>query len=131
MATIYEHDDASPSERVDRGIDIPSKLEDLNIVDSYTQVVKPSTASQQTSRSHDPQNNLKRSDPFQFGSRYLQDNDNVFEFNAWDHVETDETYNEYAEMQYSKQREAPVSDFDKGKLLFGFLFRTTVFPPAS
>lgn len=64
-------------------------------------------------RSHDPENNMKRTDPFQFGSRYLGEQDNVFEFNAWDHVETDDTYKEYAELQYAKQREAPVSDFDK------------------
>ncbi|CZR57884.1 probable ABP140-actin filament-binding protein [Phialocephala subalpina] len=66
-------------------------------------------------RSHDPENNLKRSDPFQFGSRFLGQEDNVFEFNAWDHVETDDTYKEYAELQYAKQREAPVSDFDKNR----------------
>ncbi|KAF3064574.1 tRNA(Thr) (cytosine(32)-N(3))-methyltransferase [Daldinia childiae] len=66
-------------------------------------------------RNHDPQNNLKRSDPFQFGSRYLQENDDVFEFNAWDHVETDDTYKEYAEQQYAMQRESPVSDFDKSR----------------
>ncbi|KAH8670415.1 S-adenosyl-L-methionine-dependent methyltransferase [Tricladium varicosporioides] len=66
-------------------------------------------------RSHDPENNLKRSDPFQFGSRFLSEKDNVFEFNAWDHVETDDTYKEYAEQQYAKQREAPVSDFDKSR----------------
>ncbi|ORY71996.1 methyltransferase domain-containing protein [Pseudomassariella vexata] len=64
-------------------------------------------------RSHDPQYNQKRSDPFQFGSRYLQEQDNVFEFNAWDHVETDDTYKEYAEQQIQMQRESPVSDFDK------------------
>ncbi|KAK4039436.1 S-adenosyl-L-methionine-dependent methyltransferase [Parachaetomium inaequale] len=64
-------------------------------------------------RSHDPQYNQKRSDPFQFGSRYLGQQDDVFEFNAWDHVETDDTYKEYAEQQYAMQREAPVSDFDK------------------
>ncbi|KAI0167085.1 methyltransferase [Hypoxylon sp. FL1284] len=64
-------------------------------------------------RSHDPQYNMKRSDPFQFGSRYLQENDDVFEFNAWDHVETDDAYKEYAEQQFAKQRESPVSDFDK------------------
>src|SRR5438046_3170201 len=52
-------------------------------------------------RSHDPQFNQKRSDPFQFGSRYLQENDDVFEFNAWDHVETDDTYKEYAEQQFA------------------------------
>ncbi len=66
-------------------------------------------------RSHNPDNNLKRSDPFQFGSRLLNAEDNVFEFNAWDHVETDDTYKEYAELQYAKQRESPVSDFDKSK----------------
>lgn len=65
--------------------------------------------------SHDPENNQKRSDPFQFGSRLLKADANVFEFNAWDHVETDDTYKEYAELQYAKQREAPVSDFDKNR----------------
>jgi hypothetical protein len=69
-------------------------------------------------RSHDPENNLKRSDPFQFGSRFLSQEDNVFEFNAWDHVETDDAYKEYAELQYAKQRGAPVSDFDKSMYLF-------------
>lgn len=64
-------------------------------------------------RSHDPNNNLKRTDPFKFGSRYLQENDNVFEFNAWDHVLPDASYYEYAETQYNAQRAAPVSDFDK------------------
>lgn len=66
-------------------------------------------------RSHDPQYNQKRSDPFQFGSRYLGEEDDVFEFNAWDHVETDDAYKEYAEQQYAMQRQAPVSDFDKSK----------------
>ncbi|KAK1760634.1 S-adenosyl-L-methionine-dependent methyltransferase [Echria macrotheca] len=64
-------------------------------------------------RSHDPQFNQKRTDPFQFGSRYLQENDDVFEFNAWDHVETDDAYKEYAEQQFAMQRQSPVSDFDK------------------
>jgi tRNAThr (cytosine32-N3)-methyltransferase len=73
-------------------------------------------------RSHDPENNLKRSDPFQFGSRFLSQEDNVFEFNAWDHVETDDVYKEYAELQYAKQREAPVSDFDKSMYFFSSSF---------
>ena len=64
-------------------------------------------------RSHDPNNNLKRTDPFKFGSRYLQEDDNVFEFNAWDHVIPDAAYYEYAETQYGFQRASPVSDFDK------------------
>ncbi|RCI13566.1 hypothetical protein L249_5471 [Ophiocordyceps polyrhachis-furcata BCC 54312] len=66
-------------------------------------------------RSHDPVKNWKRSDPFQFGSRFLTEEDDVFEFNAWDHVETDDAYKEYAESQYEVQRQAPVSDFDKNR----------------
>jgi tRNAThr (cytosine32-N3)-methyltransferase len=66
-------------------------------------------------RSHDPRDNLKRSNPFQFGSRYLLEDDDVFEFNAWDHVETDAAYQEYAEVQYAKQREHPVAEFDKSE----------------
>jgi tRNAThr (cytosine32-N3)-methyltransferase len=78
--------------------------------------------------SHDPQNNLKRSDPFQFGSRVLGEEDNVFEFNAWDHVETDDAYKEYAELQYAKQRQAPVSDFDKRKTSLSFLWQLSLCP---
>ncbi|KAL9126456.1 MAG: hypothetical protein Q9217_004494 [Psora testacea] len=63
--------------------------------------------------SHNPSNNLKRSDPFKFGSRYLEEGDNVYEFNAWDHVTPDDAYYAYAEAQYASQRENPVSDFDK------------------
>lgn len=48
-----------------------------------------------------------------FGSRYLEEGDNVFEFNAWDHVETDAAYEEYAQQQYEMQRQSPVSDWDK------------------
>ncbi|KZF24810.1 putative actin-binding protein ABP140 [Xylona heveae TC161] len=73
----------------------------------------PSDDSIPPHRSHDRRNNLKRSDPFKFGSRYLEQGDDVFEFNAWDNVETDDTYKEFAEVQYAKQRESPVSDFDK------------------
>lgn len=72
--------------------------------------------------SHDSANNLKRSDPFQFGSRYLNAGDDVFEFNAWDHVETDDTYKEYSEQQYAKQRQFPVSDFEKSESQFSSSF---------
>lgn len=67
--------------------------------------------------SHDPTTNTKRSDPFQFGSRMLGQEANVYEFNAWDNVHADDTHLEYAESQYAKQRESPVSDFDKSTLL--------------
>ena len=67
-------------------------------------------------RSHSPSNKQKRSDPFQFGSRYLEEGDDVFEFNAWDHVEVDEGFKIFAEEQYRRQREAPVSEFDRSTL---------------
>ena len=66
-------------------------------------------------RSHNPTNNLKRSDPFKFGSRYLESTDDVFEFNAWDHVIPDSAYHTYCETQYTSQRASPVSDFDKAR----------------
>jgi len=66
-------------------------------------------------RSHDPSNNAKRTDPFQFGSRYLEAGDDIFEYNAWDHVETDDAYKENAEKQFAMQRQNPVSEFDKSR----------------
>ena len=88
----------------------PSSAPPLEYTHSFLPSEQPATPPH---RSPDPSNNLKRSDPFQFGSRYLLPTDNVFEFNAWDHVETDETYNAHAEAQYSTQRENPVSAYDK------------------
>jgi hypothetical protein len=73
-------------------------------------------------RSHDPSNNQKRTDPFMFGQRFLTQEDDVFEYNAWDHVETDDAFKEYSEKQYELQRSSPVSDFDKCKT---FLFCIT------
>ncbi|KAF2665966.1 methyltransferase [Microthyrium microscopicum] len=64
-------------------------------------------------RTDSSQNPEKRSDPFQFGSRYLEEGDDIFSYNAWDHVETDETYRVFAEDMYAKQRSEPVSEFDK------------------
>ncbi|KAF2710536.1 S-adenosyl-L-methionine-dependent methyltransferase [Pleomassaria siparia CBS 279.74] len=64
-------------------------------------------------RSHSPSNNQKRTDPFAFGSRFLEDGDDIFEFNAWDHVETDETYRQFSLEQYERQRQDPVSEFDR------------------
>lgn len=58
-------------------------------------------------------NDQKRTDPFQFGSRFLEEGDDIFTHNAWDHVETDETYKAFIEEQTEIQRNAPVSDFDK------------------
>ena len=97
-------------------------MSSLNGHDVLEATITPEALSEDIAphRSHDPESNSKKTDPFQFGSRLLSEQDNVFEFNAWDHVETDDTYKEYAELQYAKQREAPVSDFDKSKYLHAF-----------
>ena len=55
----------------------------------------------------------KRTDPFQFGTRYLEEGDDIFAHNAWDHVEVDPQYTEFIESQTVFQRENQVSDFDK------------------
>ena len=66
--------------------------------------------------SHDPTTNAKRTDPFQFGQRYLTETDDVFAYNAWDHVVPDEAHHEYCEAQYAAQRAAPVSEFDRNRI---------------
>ncbi|KAJ2782656.1 hypothetical protein H4R18_002134 [Coemansia javaensis] len=43
-----------------------------------------------------------------FGSRVLSPEQDVFEHNAWDHVEPDDAYLEYAEQQIRLHREHPV-----------------------
>ncbi|KAK4971130.1 hypothetical protein LTR66_002831 [Elasticomyces elasticus] len=58
-------------------------------------------------------NAQKRTDPFQFGSRYLEAGDDIFAYNAWDHVEIDDAYKAFIEAQTDLQRNAPVSEFDK------------------
>ncbi|KAI4138389.1 MAG: hypothetical protein L6R39_006813 [Caloplaca ligustica] len=75
----------------------------------------PASDSVPPHRSHDPTTNLKRSDPFQFGSRYLLPEDDPFEFNAWDHVEPSAEDHAHFESQVALQRAAPVSDFDRGR----------------
>lgn len=82
-------------------------------IEEVTQNVEPPQIP--AHRSHDPSNNMKRSDPFQFGSRYLEKGDDVFEFNAWDHVEPDDEFKAFAETQYAKQRETRLSDFDRNR----------------
>ncbi|KAM0448006.1 hypothetical protein ACHAPV_006331 [Trichoderma viride] len=94
-----------------------SGLEDMTALKAATEAVEAVEAPTDvpSHRSHDPAKSLKRSDPFQFGSRYLEAGDNVYEFNAWDHVETDDAYKVYTEEQLEKQRQSPVSDFDKNR----------------
>lgn len=65
-----------------------------------------------TSASLNPE---KRADPFQFGTRYLEEDSDIFAHNAWDHVEVDDAYKDFIAKQSGFQREHQVSDFDKGR----------------
>ncbi|MCJ1387863.1 hypothetical protein MMC18_000706 [Xylographa bjoerkii] len=87
----------------------PAVLSEIQNIASH---VQPPTVPPH--RSHDPSNNLKRSDPFQFGSRYLEEGDSIFEFNAWDHVDpsTDPLYTSYTAHQLAFQRTHAVTPFD-------------------
>lgn len=51
--------------------------------------------------------------PFTFGQRYLTENQDVFDHNAWDHVEWGAQQIEDAQKLIAKQYELPVKDFDK------------------
>ncbi|KAJ2703776.1 hypothetical protein H4218_000015 [Coemansia sp. IMI 209128] len=49
-----------------------------------------------------------------FGSRMLSSDRNVFEHNAWDHVEPDSAHYKYAEEQIRLHREHPVPENERG-----------------
>ena len=85
--------------------DADAQANDYGVPAHYQPIRRPATES-----SNNPQ---KRTDPFQFGSRYLEEGDDIFAYNAWDHVETDETYKAFISQQTELQRSSPVSDFDK------------------
>ncbi|KAK9465442.1 S-adenosyl-L-methionine-dependent methyltransferase [Lipomyces arxii] len=55
----------------------------------------------------------ERDDPFQFGQRFLEDENAVWDHNAWDHVEWGEEQEIIAREQLEKQKQSPVSNFDK------------------
>lgn len=103
----------------DRGDDVAvsaheNTLGQLTLTDQ-TQTTSTTTDSSNTipaHLSHDPSNNAKRSDPFQFGQRHLSEQADVFEFNAWDHVTPDDEHLAFAEEQFAKQRAAPVGQYD-------------------
>lgn len=114
---------------LDMPSDVDSPLPDLSNGVSEMKIT-PSTADTESSishtagtlscrtdipphRSHDPTTNAKRTHPFQFGQRYLEADDDVFAYNAWDHVTPDPSHDSYCQEQYASQRLHPVSAFDQ------------------
>ncbi len=86
----------------------PVETDDYGVPLSISPPRKPAT------RSGDAVTNPQtRTDPFAFGSRYLEEGDDVFAHNAWDNVDVDAAYRDFADSQYARQRAAPVTDFDR------------------
>lgn len=56
---------------------------------------------------------IGKDSPFEFGQRYLENEEDVFNHNAWDHVEWGEEQIQQAKELISKQYEHPVKEFDK------------------
>ncbi|CAI5758941.1 unnamed protein product [Candida verbasci] len=56
---------------------------------------------------------IGKDSPFIFGQRYLTDEDQVWNHNAWDHVEWGEEQINQAKELISKQYDHPVKEFDK------------------
>lgn len=92
------------------GTDSQSKLSEIQEVAHRAQPPKKPGTTPAPS-----ENSLKRSDPFQFGSRILSSEDDVFAWNAWDHVDPsqDSAFVSYATQQYTFQRENAASDWDR------------------
>jgi len=100
--------------------DLTTTLNDLSITQHATHPAQDNASSTTNASTQTPLQNLpdgpKESDPFQFGSRFLTPEMTGFEFNAWDHVETDDEFKKYAEQQYAFHRDHPVTEFDKSML---------------
>ena len=87
----------------------------LSEIQTIARQANPPTQSSHPSSTAPLENHLKRTSPFEFGSRYLSSTDDVFAWNAWDHVDPsqDSAFVSYANAQYTFQRENAASEFDR------------------
>ncbi|ODV94706.1 hypothetical protein PACTADRAFT_50566 [Pachysolen tannophilus NRRL Y-2460] len=81
---------------------VAEKISSLGLQDVETLDVKPSLDTR-----------IGKDDPFVFGQRFLENEDDVFSHNAWDHAEWGEEQRQEAEAKIAKQYDAPVDEFDK------------------
>ncbi|KIV94662.1 hypothetical protein PV10_02406 [Exophiala mesophila] len=107
-----EPDTGIPADPIPNPAELDSALSTLALDES---ALSPSHSPVPPHLSHSPSSNAKRSDPFEFGHRTLSADDDVFTYNAWDHVVPDSSHISFCESQYAAQRSAPVSDFDRAR----------------
>ncbi|KAF8422923.1 S-adenosyl-L-methionine-dependent methyltransferase [Tirmania nivea] len=60
-----------------------------------------------------PSANPKKVAPFTFGQRLLSSEDNLWDYNAWDHATPDSEYLSHIATQIQTQKSNPVTPFDK------------------
>ncbi|KZV88186.1 methyltransferase [Exidia glandulosa HHB12029] len=85
---------------------------DIDDFEEVAQVV-PSDEPEPPKKTSSVQN---RDEDAPFGSRYLVNEDDVFTKNAWDHVPAPEGYDDFVNAALDRQKQNPVSDFEKTKV---------------
>ncbi|KAG7196015.1 uncharacterized protein KQ657_000022 [Scheffersomyces spartinae] len=86
-------------------------LEDIRSQSQEETIAKPSLDARIGRDTSDTR--IGKDSPFTFGERYLKDENDVFNHNAWDHVEWGEEQVEEMKKLIEKQYDHPVKDFDK------------------
>lgn len=92
---------------------IEEKFDDLSIRESIPQEEVASKVADDVVMEEAADTRIGRDDPFVFGQRKLQSEDEVWNHNAWDNVEWGEEQVNEAKEKISKQYAEPVKDFDK------------------
>jgi tRNAThr (cytosine32-N3)-methyltransferase len=77
--------------------------------------IEESSLNDHTEKKPSLDSRIGRDPPFVFGQRFLKDDNDVFQHNAWDNVEWDNEQIEQFQISISKQKENPVSEFYKSE----------------
>ncbi|KAI4147332.1 MAG: hypothetical protein LQ340_005607, partial [Diploschistes diacapsis] len=93
-----------------------ARTKPLTAIQTLSRSVRPPTTTTTTTpQAASGRTGAKRTEAFQFGTRYLGATDDVFAWNAWDHVDgtADARFVAYAREQYAFQRANRASEWDR------------------